>query len=817
MPRKQSSQKFKYIAVCSVYYRGPKSTKKQELYDHIGETFHYLSSKYGSNIQFIIAGDTNRLNLKPILNLSPNLKQVVKVFTRLNPEAILDPIITTLWKYYEEPVTKPPINPNLNSKGKPSDHLVVIMKPLSSALDIQPRVYQFIKTRPITQTGINSFGQWIICHNWHELYKCKNVHDKAQMLQDILLKKYYECFPLKIRKFSSDDNPWVTERIKQLDRLQKREFDKNHKSKKWEKLNKEYLEKCSMEKQKYYENIVADLKTSDPSKWYSKLKRMSGQDKDKSNGDGINVAELDGIYDKLQGEIIADHYAQISNQFEPIKSEDFAEYLDLSSFTPITVEPEKVKKIISKMNHKAATVDGDIPAKLIKEFSDELSFPLSHLIGSCLAEGIYPNLWKIENVTPVPKIFPPERLKDLRKISGLLNFSKITDKVIAELLAEDMAEKRDKAQYGNQKNLSIQHYLIQMLHKILVSVDKNSQKEAFCAILHMVDWAQAFDRLSHKLGVQSFIDNGVRPALVPVLINFFQDRKMRVKWKGFTSSDRKLNGGGPQGGTLGIEEYLSQSNDNASFLKDDEKFKFIDDLSMIEIVNLISVGIASYNFKAHVASDIGVDSKYLPADNLQSQTYIQSIEQWTERKQMKLNCEKSKFMMINFTQNYQVNTRLYMKEQLLSQVSETRLLGVILRDDLSYKSNTEFITKKAYKRMSILHKLCQFEVPVAELVDIYILYIRSVVEQSAVIWHSSITKGEQYDLERVQKCALRIILKQDYESYQNSLKIVGLDSLTARRTQLCLKFARKCTRNENTKHIFPPNTWAPLEDTRLIK
>ena len=162
--------------------------------------------------------------------------------------------------------------------------------------------------------------------------------------------------------------------------------------------------------------------------------------------------------------------------------------------------------------------------------------------------------------------------------------------------------------------------------------------------------------------------------------------------------------------------------------------------------------------------------------------------------------------MINFTQNYQVNTRLYMKEQLLSQVSETRLLGVILRDDLSFKSNTEFITKKAYKIMSILHKLCQFDVPVVELVDIYILYIRSVVEQSAVIWHSSITKGEQYDLERVQKCALRIILKQDYESYQNSLKIVGLDSLTARRTQLCLKFARKCTRNENTKHIFPPNT-----------
>ena len=79
--------------------------------------------------------------------------------------------------------------------------------------------------------------------------------------------------------------------------------------------------------------------------------------------------------------------------------------------------------------------------------------------------GLYPNLWKVESVTPVPKTFPVEKLKELRKISGLLNFSKIADKVIAELLTEDMAEKRDKSQYGNQKKMSTQHYLVKMLHK----------------------------------------------------------------------------------------------------------------------------------------------------------------------------------------------------------------------------------------------------------------------------------------------------------------------------------------------------------------
>ena len=113
-------------------------------------------------------------------------------------------------------------------------------------------------------------------------------------------------------------------------------------------------------------------------------------------------------------------------------------------------------KIIEKINKKAATIEGDLPARIIHEFSEELSVPLSNLISSCLGGCVYPNLWKIEYVTPVPKIYPPERLTDLRKISGLLHFSKIADKVIAELLAEDMSDKRDKSEETINTTLSNQ-------------------------------------------------------------------------------------------------------------------------------------------------------------------------------------------------------------------------------------------------------------------------------------------------------------------------------------------------------------------------
>ena len=64
---------------------------------------------------------------------------------------------------------------------------------------------------------------------------------------------------------------------------------------------------------------------------------------------------------------------------------------------------------------------------------------------------------------------------------------------------------------------------------------------------------------------------------------------------------------------------------------------------------------------------------------------------------MELNCEKTKYMIFNPSKSYQFNTRLSIEGQTIQQVHEARLLGVIIRDDLSWKSNSEFIIKKAYK------------------------------------------------------------------------------------------------------------------------
>ena len=224
------------IIVASIYYRGPKSTKKAELFDHLAQSFHFLSSKYGPDAQFLIAGDTNRLSLSPITDLSLRLKELVKVPTRMNPDAILDPIISTLGKWYLEPVTKPPIDANKGGKGKPSDHLVVLMQPLVSALEVPPRQYRTVVSRPLSQSGIKSFGQWIVAQSWKEIYQCTDVNRKVEIFQNVLFEQYIKCFPEKILKVCDDDVPWITRDLKTLDRKRKREFLKHKKSLRWKNL-----------------------------------------------------------------------------------------------------------------------------------------------------------------------------------------------------------------------------------------------------------------------------------------------------------------------------------------------------------------------------------------------------------------------------------------------------------------------------------------------------------------------------------------------------------------------------------------------------
>ena len=89
------------------------------------------------------------------------------------------------------------------------------------------------------------------------------------------------------------------------------------------------------------------------------------------------------------------------------------------------------------------------------------------------------------------------------------------------------------------------------------------------------------------------------------------------------------------------------------------------------------------------------------------------------------------------------------------------------------------------------------------MININIVFIRSVVEQSCIVWHSSLSEDNHVALERVQKIALRIILDSQYTDYRSALIQTNLGTLRGRRKDLCLKVAETCVKKGKLKDLFP--------------
>ena len=74
--------------------------------------------------------------------------------------------------------------------------------------------------------------------------------------------------------------------------------------------------------------------------------------------------------------------------------------------------------------------------------------------------------------------------------------------------------------------------------------------------------------------------------------------------------------------------------------------------------------------------------------------HLTNISEWTKKQFMQINGQKTKYMIFNKCDSKQFQTRLYINDSLLQQVHKTRLLGLIISDDLTWHSNTKSLFSK---------------------------------------------------------------------------------------------------------------------------
>ena len=647
---------------------------------------------------------------------------------------------------------------------------------------------------------MNLLADWFAVEDWSANIQCQSVDKKANLLMSQILGAVNKYLPTKTIRVASDDEPWYSQALKKLDRRRRREYNKNRRSPKYQNLNKIYIEKLERAKIKYKRNIIDDIKEAKPGEWYSKLKRISRYDQGKS--ELLQVEEISHLSAQEQAERIADKQADISNSYQGVKLEDIQIPPFLEADIPQFGQNE-VKEYIMWLKSKKSTPSGDIPVKILKEFAHQISIPLCDLINCSLKKGKWADCFKKEIITPIPKEYPVLNMDMLRPISALLSFNKVQEMIFVKMIVQDMSANLDQTQYGNRKHTSISHYLVRMLHRILSETDNNSRRKIKAVICTFVDWQQANSRQSHILGVKSFAKNGVRPSLLPLLTSYFQSREMRIKWHGVLSKPRKMPGSGAMGSTIGNWEFDSQTNHNADCVPVDDRFKFVDDLSLLEVVNLVNIGISSFNCKVQVPNDLPTHEQFVSPNSLKTQEYLNKINLWTEKQEMIISEKKTKSMIVNFTDKFQFHTRLQLKGQSVQIVEKTKILGTILTNNLSWNENCSNLIKKVNAQMQLLRKVWSFGSSCQEMVHLWKVFCRSVLEQSCVSWDSGLTQENRNNLERTQKTFLKLVLQENYQNYNNALKISQLETLDKRRKELTLRFAQTSLADGLLHDLFP--------------
>ena len=119
----------------------------------------------------------------------------------------------------------------------------------------------------------------------------------------------------------------------------------------------------------------------------------------------------------------------------------------------------------------------------------------------------------------------------------------------------------------------------------------------------------------------------------------------------------------------------------------------------------------------NVASDIPHNVYIITSENLETQNCVNQISDWTTRNKMKLNTQTTCAIIFKYTKNSQFTSRISDEGEVMEEVKQTKLLGVIVNDKLSWESNNQFLVTRANARMRQLYKLVSFIVPTEELVN----------------------------------------------------------------------------------------------------
>ena len=359
-----------------------------------------------------VGGDFNNKSLAPLTTAFAELIPLKAGATRKG--AHLDEIYSNV---ANRAVDKVILKPLEKEDGTVSDHSIVAA---SFLLPKQRKstVIEF-KFRPITEDGTEKFGKELLGYDWTKIEK-ETLSLSAEALNTTLEQMVEFSFPERTRRLRSSDAPWITRKIKKMIARRKRVYRSEGKSQKYKLIKKECDIAILEAKKRFLEGIMEKVHSTRNSKpYYQAVNYLKTKE---APVKWLVQSMFPGLSDCEISEIVADFFNKISQEYDPLP--DPCRHICKEDFTKY-VEEYEVSARLKTFKKPKSQVKGDINPSLVNKFHDILAIPLSIIFNQTLNMLHWPQLWKNETVTVIPKNSSPASVSDLRNLSCTPLFSKV--------------------------------------------------------------------------------------------------------------------------------------------------------------------------------------------------------------------------------------------------------------------------------------------------------------------------------------------------------------------------------------------------------
>ena len=554
-----------------------------------------------------------------------------------------------------------------------------------------------------------------------------------------LIKACTDHIPHRTTK-SKSSLPWIDYETKKMirrrDRIHKRmkktgrtDLDAEFKS-----LKQQIQRRLRRSHWQYVEGLVGEEEKSNEQRRKKANKRLYTYIKSKKT-EGSNISPL-----KDEGQLVTDEKEQaelLNKQFHSVFSpkisltaEEFERrcpkppnFQNYPKCPDITVSIDGVKKLLTGLDpFKAPGPDGITP-KLLKITANEIAPALTLIFNISIRSSALPADWKLAHIAPVFKKGERYKPSNYRPISLTSIACKMLEHIVTSHIMTHLEKHNilSEEQHGFRRGRSCETQLLGFVDEVSEELEKGRQVDTV-----VLDFAKAFDRVSHALLVHKLRRYGIDGSVNSWIEGFLADRQQAVLVSGIKSGLLPVESGVPQGSVLGPSLFLLYINDLPANIRSTTRL-FADDTMCHNVIK-----------------------------NKTDQTVLQrdldALSIW--EKQWSMDFHPQKCSTISASRKSTKSIPSYtLHGHTIENVDSTKYLGVTIQENLSWNGHISSMCKKANKTLGFLRR--NLKIGNKKMKETaYKTLVRPILEYASPVWDPH--QADDIDsIDKIQRRAAR--------------------------------------------------------------